>query len=87
MKNYSDIESMQEVLGVKPYVPRTKKIKNFRAQWKKKFHQDHPDLIDAELNVYGLWAYDIDVTTVIEKVSVRTTNLGFLKANVSGFIN
>ncbi|XP_048234687.1 glutamate receptor 2.2 isoform X2 [Ricinus communis] len=81
-----DIELMQGVLGVKPYVPRTKKIERFRTQWKKKFHHDHPDIIDSELNVYGLWAYDVTaaLAMAIEKVAANTTNFGFRKANVSG---
>ncbi|XP_065878445.1 glutamate receptor 2.7-like [Euphorbia lathyris] len=52
------IDSMQGVLGVAPYVPKTKELENFRVRWKRKFHQDYPDMVDAELDVYGQWAYD-----------------------------
>ncbi|KAF2300835.1 hypothetical protein GH714_017699 [Hevea brasiliensis] len=81
---YFVIESMQGVLGVKPYVPRSKRVKNFRVQWKKKFHHDHPDLIDAELNIYGLWAYDatIALAMAVERVA-GTMNFGFQKRNIS----
>ncbi|XP_058007985.1 glutamate receptor 2.2-like [Hevea brasiliensis] len=82
--DYSVIESMQGVLGVKPYVPRSKSVENFRVQWKRKFHHDHPDLVDAELNIYGLWAYDatIALAMAIERVA-GTMNFGFRKGNIS----
>jgi ionotropic glutamate receptor len=50
--------SMQGVLGVKTYVPNTKELENFTIRWKRKFHQDNPTILNAELNVIGLWAYD-----------------------------
>ncbi|KAF2322532.1 hypothetical protein GH714_017590 [Hevea brasiliensis] len=82
--DYSVVESMQGVLGVKPYVPRSKSVENFRVQWKRKFHHDHPDLVDAELNIYGLWAYDatIALAMAIERVA-GTMNFGFRKGNIS----
>ncbi|XP_030487774.2 glutamate receptor 2.7 isoform X1 [Cannabis sativa] len=56
------IDSMQGVIGIKTYVPETNTLKDFRDRWKKSlrttsaFYYDN-DLV-AELNVYGLWAYD-----------------------------
>ncbi|OIT29130.1 glutamate receptor 2.7 [Nicotiana attenuata] len=54
----STIESMQGVIGVKPYVPRTKQLEDFTTRWKLKFQQENPTILNAELNVFGLWAYD-----------------------------
>ncbi|KAF2300833.1 hypothetical protein GH714_017667 [Hevea brasiliensis] len=51
----SVLDSMQGVLGVKPYVPNTIEIENFRVQWKKNFYRDNPDMVDAELSINGLW--------------------------------
>ncbi|KAL6345494.1 hypothetical protein AAG906_017215 [Vitis piasezkii] len=50
------IDSMQGVLGIKPHVPRTKELENFRVRWKRKFQQDHPKDETSELNIldYGL---------------------------------
>lgn len=47
------LESLQGVLGVKTYVPRTQKLDNFTIQWLVKSELRH-----HHLNVYGLWAYD-----------------------------
>ena len=47
-------DSMQGVLGVKTYVPKTFELENFTLQWKTKFHQDNPTMLKVELNVRGL---------------------------------
>ncbi|XP_058210533.1 glutamate receptor 2.2-like isoform X2 [Rhododendron vialii] len=52
------INSMQGVIGVKPYVQKTSQLKNFKVRWKKRFRQENPDVDIFEMNVFGLWAYD-----------------------------
>ncbi|PNS92069.1 hypothetical protein POPTR_018G013200v4 [Populus trichocarpa] len=79
--NYSVTDTMQGVLGIKPHVPRTKELKDFRVRWKRKFQQDNPDIIDAELNIYGLWAYD--AATALAFAVEKMENFGFQKVNVS----
>ncbi|KAK3177685.1 hypothetical protein Dsin_032856 [Dipteronia sinensis] len=63
---------MQGVIGVRPFVPRTKKLESFRVQWKKKFQQENPDIVDATLNIFGLLAYDVTVALAmaVEKSGV-----------------
>ncbi|XP_060672542.1 glutamate receptor 2.9-like [Ziziphus jujuba] len=39
-------ESMQGVLGIRPYVPNTKRLQEFKTRWK-----------ISEINLFGLWAY------------------------------
>ncbi|KAJ9179544.1 hypothetical protein P3X46_011320 [Hevea brasiliensis] len=79
----SAIDSMQGALGVQPYVARTKELEKFRVRWKKKFHQYHPDMVDAELNIYGLWAYDATMALAMAIEEAGTTNFGFQRANIS----
>ncbi|KAI5556064.1 hypothetical protein BDE02_18G009600 [Populus trichocarpa] len=79
--NSSVTDTMQGVLGIKPHVPRTKELKDFRVRWKRKFQQDNPDIIDAELNIYGLWAYD--AATALAFAVEKMENFGFQKVNVS----
>ncbi|GMY29121.1 glutamate receptor 2.8-like [Fagus crenata] len=75
--------SMQGVLGVKTYVPNTKELENFTVRWKRKFHQDNPTILNVELNVIGLWAYDA-VSALARAVEiVGTTNFGFEKTDAS----
>ncbi|KAJ6758725.1 IONOTROPIC GLUTAMATE RECEPTOR [Salix koriyanagi] len=80
--NPSVTDTMQGVLGIKPYVPRTKELENFRARWKRKFLQDNPNSIDAELNIYGLWAYDATKALAMAVEKAGATNFGFQKANI-----
>ncbi|GFS44650.1 glutamate receptor 2.6 [Actinidia rufa] len=79
----SVIDSMQGVLGVKPYVPRTKQLKKFSIKWKTKFQQENPSLLNAELNVFGLWAYDAATALAMAIESIGVANTGFQKANSS----
>ncbi|KAJ6373284.1 hypothetical protein OIU76_027591 [Salix suchowensis] len=72
---------MQGVLGIKPHVPSTKELKDFRVRWKRKFQQDNPDIIDAEMNIYGLWAYD--AATALAFAVEKMADFGFRKVNVS----
>ncbi|XP_052209397.1 glutamate receptor 2.3-like [Diospyros lotus] len=74
------IDSMQGVLGVKPYAVPTKQLANFRGRWKTMFKQG----IDADLNVFGLWAYDAATALAMAVEAVGATNTtAFLETNTS----
>ncbi|KAJ0090976.1 hypothetical protein Patl1_12659 [Pistacia atlantica] len=77
------IESMQGVLGVRPYVPKTKAFDGFRLRWKRKFQQENPSLVDVELNIFGLLAYDATMVLATAAENVGTTNFGFDMTHVS----
>uniref|UniRef100_A0A6N2KCF7 Glutamate receptor n=1 Tax=Salix viminalis TaxID=40686 RepID=A0A6N2KCF7_SALVM len=79
----SVIDSMQGALGIKPYIPKTTELGNFRLRWKMKFQQDNADMVDAELNIYALQAYDATVALAMAIEKTGTANLGFRDANVS----
>ncbi|OVA19061.1 Ionotropic glutamate receptor [Macleaya cordata] len=80
--NSSVIDSMQGVLGVRPYVPQSKKLDTFTLRWKKKFLQENPDIENPKLNIFCLWAYDTiwALASAIEKL--ETINSRFLKPKV-----
>ncbi|XP_039047806.1 LOW QUALITY PROTEIN: glutamate receptor 2.2-like [Hibiscus syriacus] len=44
---------MQGVLGIRPYIPQSKSLKNFKRKWKREIHSS-----STKLNIYGFWAYD-----------------------------
>ncbi|KAJ0031595.1 hypothetical protein Pint_12583 [Pistacia integerrima] len=79
----SVIESMQGVLGVRPYVPKMKVLKGFRLRWKRKFQQENPSLADTELNIFALLAYDATMALAMAVENTGTTNFGFDMTNVS----
>ncbi|KAK7843008.1 glutamate receptor 2.2 [Quercus suber] len=76
-------DSMQGVLGVKTYVPKTIELENFTLRWKTKFHQDNPNILDVELNVRGLWAYDAASALARAVENAGTTNFGFENSTAS----
>ncbi|KAJ1380977.1 Solute-binding protein family 3/N-terminal domain of MltF [Sesbania bispinosa] len=86
-------ESMQGVLGVKTYIPRTEKFDDFKARWRRKFLQEYPTLVDTKLDAFGVWAYDatIALAMAVEKVggtnfkgSRNMSGLGSLGVSQSG---
>ncbi|CAI9772306.1 unnamed protein product [Fraxinus pennsylvanica] len=74
----SVIESMLGVIGVKPYVPKTKELRKFTTRWK----QNNPTL-DSELNIFGLWAYDSAIALAMSVEKARLTNSKFQMSNIS----
>ncbi|XP_015884529.3 glutamate receptor 2.8 [Ziziphus jujuba] len=82
--NASAINSMQGVVGIKTHVPKTVELENFRVRWKTQFLKENPTMVDdAELNVFGLWAYDavFALAMAVEKVGGKGS--GFRKLNAS----
>ncbi|KAL5699298.1 hypothetical protein ACHQM5_030223 [Ranunculus cassubicifolius] len=71
------ISAMQGVLGVNPYYPRSDRVENFTLRWRKKFIDDNPDLLDAEMITFGLQAYDSTVALAMaaERVSDLRSSL------------
>ncbi|XWS31183.1 hypothetical protein CRYUN_Cryun23aG0055500 [Craigia yunnanensis] len=80
----STIDSMHGVLGVRTYVPKLKKLETFKVRWKRKFQQDNPDIIYAELNILGLWAYDATFALAMAIEKAGTSNFHFNKTTVFG---
>lgn len=54
----SAAEVLQGVLGVRPTVNMTTKLRDFKQRWRKIFHHENPHAIVEEPIVFGLWAYD-----------------------------
>ncbi|KAL4650639.1 hypothetical protein ACB092_01G102400 [Castanea dentata] len=79
----SVLNSMQGVLGVKTYLPETKELENFTARWKRKFQADNLAILNNELTVIGLWAYDAASALARAVEKVGTANFYFEKTNAS----
>jgi ionotropic glutamate receptor len=78
--------SMHGVLGVRTYVRETAEIENFIIRWKTNFQQENPTILNSELNVIGLWAYDAAsaLASAVEKVGI--TNFSFEKTAASSYL-
>ncbi|KAG8372432.1 hypothetical protein BUALT_Bualt12G0065500 [Buddleja alternifolia] len=51
-------DSMEGVLGIRPYVPRSKELESFEHRWKRNMIMKNNAGPIMELNVYGLQVYD-----------------------------
>ncbi|CAL8990802.1 unnamed protein product [Prunus brigantina] len=78
--NSTTMDSMEGVLGVRPYVPMTKDLKDFQS-WKQ------PNKMTAGLNLFGLWAYDTVWALAMAVEKVGTTSSSSMKHNTSRVIN
>ncbi|KAJ7958444.1 Glutamate receptor [Quillaja saponaria] len=85
--NSSVLESMQGVLGVRTYVPKTEELEDFKVRWKRQFQLHNPTIINPKMDVMGLWAYDAAtaLAMAIEKVAA-STDIGFQMTNASSNI-
>ncbi|CAL5427070.1 unnamed protein product [Camellia sinensis] len=66
----SSIESMQGGLGFKSYIPMSSELHNFTVRWRREFHIQNSSFEVAELNAFGIWAYDATwaLARAVEKV-------------------
>ncbi|KAK8654085.1 hypothetical protein V6N13_128062 [Hibiscus sabdariffa] len=55
----SVIKSMQGVVGFKPHIPASKELNNSAIRWRSKNLNEDQSLQEMELNVYGIWTYDM----------------------------
>lgn len=77
------LDNMEGVIGIKPYMQASVQLKNFTRRWRRKFYQENPDADTAELDVFGLWAYDSITALAMAFERVDTAHQNFARA-VSG---
>ncbi|KAK1323532.1 Glutamate receptor 2.8 [Acorus calamus] len=77
--NASVLNSMQGVLGVKPYVEETKRLIDFKARWKKRIIRADADIINP--SVFAYWAYDTvwALALALENFKIENPDLKNLK--------
>ncbi|XP_023872896.2 glutamate receptor 2.8 [Quercus suber] len=78
------MDSMQGVLGIRPYLLPSKKLKDFERKWKRNLTSIKTrSKTTTSLNLFGLWAYDTvwALAMAVEKAGI--VHSGFLKQNAS----
>ncbi|GKV03080.1 hypothetical protein SLEP1_g15448 [Rubroshorea leprosula] len=83
MIDRSDMDSMQGVLGVRIYIPESKEFDTFKVRWKREFVQNNPSMVNAELDIFGLWAYDAIFALAMAVEKLGTENFSFDASRVS----
>lgn len=51
-------DTMQGVLGVKPHIPWSRRLQDFKRRWRREFLKENADSDITELSNFGIWAYD-----------------------------
>ncbi|GLT85191.1 hypothetical protein SLE2022_033870 [Rubroshorea leprosula] len=82
--DHSDLESLQGVLGVRNYVPKSKELESFKVRWKRKFLQNNPSMVNAELDIFGLWAYDAAFALAMAVEKLNNANFSFEESKAVG---
>uniref|UniRef100_A0A2N9H3K9 Ionotropic glutamate receptor C-terminal domain-containing protein n=1 Tax=Fagus sylvatica TaxID=28930 RepID=A0A2N9H3K9_FAGSY len=74
------MDSMQGVLGIRPYIPPSKHLEDFKRKWKRNLTTSSKRI---SFNLFGLWAYDTvwALAMAVEKAGV--VHSSFLKQNAS----
>lgn len=67
-------ESMDGVLGIRPYVFASQILKSFRERWKRNMLLSKTTDPVMDLNIYGLWAYDTVTALAIAVENAKPVN-------------
>lgn len=68
---------MRGILGLKPHVQESEKLREFKLRWRKKFYEVNPGSKLNEPTVFGLWAYDTAWSLAESAESAGVTNFTF----------
>ncbi|CAA6671983.1 unnamed protein product [Spirodela intermedia] len=80
--NTTIIESMQGVLGVRPYVPKSPRLADFTRRWRRKYQGENPDEEATEPSLYSLWAYDTVWGLAMAEESLGVSKPGFQSVQI-----
>lgn len=66
-------EAMAGVIGFRPYIPASSKLRNFTLRWRREFQHSEIDMESRGLNVFGIWAYDATwaLAEAIERAGIK----------------
>ena len=78
------MDSMQGVLGIRPYIPSSKQLKDFEIKWRRNLTSiKTKSKSTTSLNLFGLWAYDTVWAMAIAVEKAGMVQSSFLKQNDS----
>ncbi|PIN16429.1 Glutamate-gated kainate-type ion channel receptor subunit GluR5 [Handroanthus impetiginosus] len=76
-------DSMEGVLGIRPYMPPSKDLNSFQERWTRNVILNNTAGSTMELNVYGLWAYDAITALAIALEKIVPLNSTSFDANTT----
>ncbi|KAI3912204.1 hypothetical protein MKW98_012015 [Papaver atlanticum] len=78
----SVFDTMEGVIGIRPYIPESKKLKSFRVRWENMFRKEKTDM-NKKLDMFGIWAYDTVAALAGAVEKLDSLNPEFSKRNVA----
>ncbi|XP_030458971.2 glutamate receptor 2.1-like [Syzygium oleosum] len=76
--------SLQGVLGVRPHVPPSESRRDFEERWTKLYSDRNSHDEIADLNLFGLWAYDtVTALAIAGEMAWEPAKSRYLKTNTS----
>lgn len=68
-----ELDYMQGVIGVKPYIQPSNLLTNFERKWRKRFYKEYPEVDRVELDMFGIWSYDFvfALATTLQRVETK----------------
>ncbi|XP_057539249.1 glutamate receptor 2.7-like [Amaranthus tricolor] len=79
----SVIQSMQGVLGVKTYIPRTRERALFSLSLKNRFQKENPSISNVRLSIDEFHAYDATIALAKAVEEVGVTNFSYQTADTT----
>ncbi|XP_010469991.1 PREDICTED: glutamate receptor 2.8-like [Camelina sativa] len=76
------LNAIDGVLGVRSYVPKSKKLEDFRLRWKKRFEKENQSM-RYDVNVFALWAYDSITALAMAVENTTLKDLQYDNVNTS----
>ncbi|KAL2502159.1 Glutamate receptor 2.2 [Forsythia ovata] len=76
-------DSMEGVLGIRPYVSKSKDLDSFQERWKRNMVLKKRTGLVRDLNIYGLWLYDTIHSLAIAAEMIGPVNSSLLYVNTS----
>ena len=70
------LESMLGVLGLKPSIPKSGKLRAFKLRWRREFLKENPNYSIVEIRTYGIWAYDVVIALTMAIEAAWPTHPG-----------
>ncbi|KAJ0031792.1 hypothetical protein Pint_14234 [Pistacia integerrima] len=78
-----NVDSMEGVLGIRSYVPKSKDVENFTMRLKRNLLSMKPNISVSEISIFCLWAYDTIWALAMAVEKIELTNSSFLNTRTN----
>ncbi|KAL8243242.1 hypothetical protein R6Q59_009500 [Mikania micrantha] len=79
-----DLEYMQGVVGVKPYIAPSNQLTKFEKKWRRRVLKEYPETDMVELDMFGIWSYDLvfALATAIQRIGSESSTISEMRSKI-----